>query len=394
VPAPRCQALPPDAPVTTVGGRDDAPNEEDDPIGLPFAVELGSATPLAGGYVVGAMKNDGGTPQAVAIVMREHGASTEVALGEVHGNVVPPRVSVRGDRVVVGVVDGAAIGTQIRLGRIDEATTKPKLGWGSEIAQGDDDSPAFAMELSDEGGALAWDEWDKKAGRGRIVGVRFGSDLSTVGEPSRLSEAAADAEGPQLAARPGGFWLAWIENLAIGKDDTEGDDEAPSPGGLVLGPRRIVLAPLSQGVAVGKPITVTEEGAHALTFDLAPSPDGGAIVAWRDDRTSPANSGGVLWTAKIAPDGSVARHVVGDEDIGGGALSLIELESKKGTWLAFTSATEAVRLAVIGATGAPSGATTEETTVRGIPIAGAGGRLLLARPRGRSIELATVRCRP
>jgi hypothetical protein len=330
-----------------------------------------------------------------------------VDLGRVHGFVVPPRLASNGRHLVVAVVDSDASGMVVRLARIDAPTSRPNVAWGPEIPQGRDESEALELELGAQQALLVWDEWDDKAHHGVVVAAAFDpADLSKETERRILSEDEEDAESPRLVLHPAGYHAAWVVNAPRERDrprrkkpksaKSKTDDEPA----VELGPRWIALRPLDvHGVPNGASVTVTPKTGHALSFDAALSGDSGTLVAYRDDTTSPATPGGALRIAHVAPGGSVELQDLGDFEVGAAVPGLLvdAHRPKDGVhgWLSIGSAADATLIAALDDAGELVDDLAEDALVRSsVPLLVDSGRTLLARPRGRAVELSVVQCRP
>src|SRR5204862_4506721 len=125
-----------------------------------------------------------------------------------------------GEGLVVAVLDGAPNGSLVRLARVEDPTGGGKVTWGAEIPQTSDDSEVVSLSASDKTAVLAWDDWDAHARAEVVRAVAFpADDVRHASAPAVLSRAGEDAEGPLLARRPGGFWLAFVA-----RDSKKGED--------------------------------------------------------------------------------------------------------------------------------------------------------------------------
>ena len=403
----RCRPAGPAGSGFTVGDLPGATDDDDD--GLPFAVDLGGAVIHEGRFVVSALRQQaGGTHAIVVLLSAQADGGRVVDLGQVHGFVVPPRLASNGRHLMVAVVDSDASAMVVRLARIDAATSRPNLAWGPEIPQARDESEALELELGAQRGLLVWDEWDDKANHGVVVAAAFDpTDLSKEPERRILSEDEQDAESPRLMPRPGGYYAAWVVNAPPERDrpprkkpksaKSKRDDEASA---VELGPRWIVLRPLDvHGAPSSASVMVTPKTGHALSFDAALSGDRGTLVAYRDDTTSPATPGGALRIAHVAPGGSVELQDLGDFEVGAAVPGLLvdAHRPKDGAygWLSIGSAAEATLIAALDDAGKLVDDLAEDALVRSsVPLLVDSGRTLLARPRGRAVELSIVQCQP
>ncbi len=399
--APRCRAAAPGASFTIGDPGSRTPSDEDggDDIALPFAVDVGSAVGYDGGFAVSALRSQkGATSAVIALVGADGGSGRIVDLGKVFGDVDPPRLVARDGHVIVGLPGNDAGGSTLRLVSVEPSPDKPDVKWGAEFSQGHDESQVFGIELGAKRGVMVWDEWDKSAKHSVIRATSFApGDISNATHAKTVSPKDDDAEAPRVVARPGGFWLAWISHsAAAGKSDAG----APEPV-VELGNRSLSLVPLDDnGVATASPTAVTGKASHVLVFDLAPAPDGGALLAWRDDEASPGVEGRIVRIAHVKPGGSVDASVIDDEKVGAGVPSLIvDRDAPKtagqAAWLALAGVSDATRLAALGADGRVTDRlATEPLLRRAEPLAMLAGKILLAEPRGLAMDLSVVTCKP
>jgi hypothetical protein len=400
--------------------------EEDDG-GLPFAVELGSGAAYAHGFVVAGLKaKDGGTGALLALLGPDAGSGRVLELGQVHGGAAAPRVAAKGEVIVAVVPDGDASGQRLRLALVRDPENRPSVVWGAQIHEGRDDSSELDLAIGPEGRALVvWDEWDSKTERGTIQAASFSvadpsnaTPARSIAPPSaqaserankrppalgaaKRKAAQANAETPRLAERPGGFWLGFVEvgaTQAGGKRGSRDADPDEIEGSVMdLGSRRLFVAPLdANGSPIAVPVRVSPEHQHVLVYDVAALPDGSVLVAWRNDDTSPGVEGGAVHLARVASDGSVTRLPTDAADVGSGVPALVVSHghgSEWRGWLTVAGVADATSLAALGRDGRLREKLEGDAYVKTAePIAARGDVLLLARPRGLSMELGTARC--
>jgi hypothetical protein len=254
---------------------------------LPFAVELGGATRYQDGYAVSVLTSGSeGSVASVAVVSRHAEQGRVVALGDVHGDVVPPHLAVLGSQLIAAVVDNDAGGQTLRLLAVQPSAPEPVTGLSPTFDQGRDDSSAFDLAFSEKRGLLVWDRYHKPRGHVVLEASSFApNDVTQVSEPKVVSYEGDDAEMPRLIPRKGGFWLTYV---AHGRPPPEAPEEADTGVGNVVDitPRRLTILPLdTSGAATGRPERLTGERSHVLAYD-AVSYGSGALVAWRDDPTT------------------------------------------------------------------------------------------------------------
>lgn len=367
----------------------------------PFAVELGGATVVPSGFAVGALRHDEGRTEAViALTDPDAARGSLVSLGRVHGSPEPPRLTAKEGTVVFAVVDSDASGPTLRLGRFEVAQGETSLAWGAEVQQGRDESDAFSVAVAGTRGLLAWDDYDRAKKHSVVRLLSFALDPWGKVEPVRsVTPAGEDADAPLLAARPGGYWLAWIAHeAASGAPPREGAATDEEGAVVDAGPSRLRIVPLDEkGAPIGEPRSVTEQGSQVVVFDLVAGSDGRAYLAWREEARAPGASGGVLQVAAVAADGSTEVHQVEAAGLDAGLPVLLPAEAAEGVpealWLAANGAQAELLLGLVTATGVEDLRVESALTARQALAAGH-GRVLFAQPRGRDVMLETARCQP
>ncbi len=416
-PAPRCAAVKRGASFT-IGqpGKSDL-GDDDNAVALPFAVDLGSAVPLASGFAVSALQSvDGGTGAVIAIVGPDADSGKLVDLGRVYGDADPPRLAARDGHLVVAMAGNDASGATLRLVEIKNPGTSADVVWGRDMEQGNDQSQVFGVELGKKRGVLVWDDWDKSGDHGIIRGSTFAlDDVSNATRSRVLSPKDDDAEAPRIVRRPGGFWLAWISHArehdkharapkpAVKTAPAASSSDEPGAGDSIveLGSRWLELTPLDEnGSPTAPPIAVTQRDAHVLVFDVAPARDGGALLAWRDDEAAPGAEGRIVHLAHVRPGGSVETQVLDDEKVGAGVPTLLvdlhppDKPGPQAAWLSLAGVSDETRLAALdGSARLIDRLSTDRVLRHAEPVVLDRGRMLLATPRGLALELSTATCR-
>jgi hypothetical protein len=395
-------------------------DEDGQELALPFAVEIGSAVATPAGFAIAGLRSlAGGSGAFIALFDVPSGSGRLVELGRTYGGADPPRLAAREARLIAVVPDSDASSGRLRLASIAAGASPPGVTWGGEVAAGRDQPAEFSVELGEGRGIVVWDEYDKKNRRGVIrVSAFDGADTSNVTQPRTISSEARDAEAPRLARRPGGFWLAYatrvapstrgekptppIKTVSAASSAKPPGDAASDDGVLRVGQRGIDVLPLdANGSPTVEPRSVTPSRAHVMAFDIGAAPDGALLVAWRDDDTAPGVESGSVFMARIAPDGSVTRTVIEDDQGGAGVPSLVVDQRKSSRagahplWLALASVTDATRLGALGTQGELLDSLSSDPLLSNAePLALRDGRLLLGRPRGMAIELSAIDCAP
>jgi hypothetical protein len=346
---------------------------------LPFAAEVGEGVAWSDGFAVGAIhESEGSHSMSVVLLDRSGRGGKVIPLGTAHGDIEPPRVAARGATVVAGVLSPGINGRSLRLAKIESGT----VTWGATILQKSDESQAFDLGLGEKKGIAVWDEDGPSSGliQASTFDVAHAGGATT---PRTISAPGADAESPTLAPRPGGgYWLAYIARRPGGENPEAGYEAEP------VGFRWIeVMALDAQGSPTGVARAATPKDAHVMVYDMAALDDGSALVVWRDNDTPLESAAGpVMRTVVHAGTIEPASLLVASES-GGGAPSLLP------GWAAVTDAADTTRLAPVGRAGELAGPFNAEPDIgAGEPIAVGPEGVLVARPAGRAVKLAVLRC--
>ena len=401
-PAPRCRLDPAAAPFR-VG--DDAPAasavapkptaadaaDEEQPLAPPTVV-LGRAARARFGYAIGVRRDAGGGAVAeVALVAASGGPGRLLALGKTRGDLDAPLVLRDGDGLAAALLEPQASGFSLRIAKV----TGDEVHWAAELPVARGESLAFDLALGEAKAVATWDEIARDGERSEVrVAVLDRASLGVVQKPTVLSGGDTDAEQPQVVPRPGGFWLAYVARRAVklppqptDKDLRRDPQEDQHPAELIE-PSWLELVPLDEtGARSGPPRPVTPRDGHVQTFDLAADPQGGALLAWRDDDTPTGAEGGRLGMISVGMAGVGEPRVVASEDVGLGAPLLL------GGWLAASDAEGRIRLAPLLPSGELAGELrTEAGLGPGQVLAAEPDSLLVARPTARGAEVVLVRC--
>lgn len=370
--------------------RVEAPSsDEDDDALLPFGVDLGAALATPSGFAVAGIRGAG---QAF-VALLDAKASRRVDLGELHGgDPEPPALANAGERTLVALRSTDAAGYTIKLGQLAAGA----LEWGQELSKLGKSVTSLELAVSGASALLVFQSED--AGGSRIqLGAFSSRDVKQALELAPLEE--KNAELPRLTARPGGFWLSWVQSLPEPKKPAKpgpdaGVAEDPEERELLdTGLRVVEVAKLDErGRLQGGAVRVGEPRRQIILFDVAPLPSGGLLVATRSDHAAPGAEGGALLLSEVGPDGSVKNERLEDDEIGVGAPVLLVDASAPSPepWLSVSSINDASRLGPVH--GAHTRLMADPLLLHSEVIALGAGHFLTARPRGRSMELATFDC--
>jgi hypothetical protein len=325
-----------------------------------------------------------------------------------------------------------ASGHSYRYGWVRGLDGKSRVEWLGSFEQSVDDSAVFALASTAANITVAWDEveqanhlshvrWASWDASGKRLGAAAGQSTWSDNTKNRRKHESdwlvtstgndIDAEGPQLVAHGAGYWLAYLvaepkpsKASSVGggqplRPKAAAADEEPRV--VELGRRGIEVLPLdANGRPNGKPIRVVDRSAHVVAFDVEATPDGGAIVAYRDSDATPGVEAQTIEVARVRPDGGVVRQRVDDERVGAGTpLLLVDAEPGTGqpnalnAWLAVSGSAGETRLAKIPDQGQVGLELVEAPQLAGVePLLWRGDTLLAARHRARFVEFERVVC--
>jgi hypothetical protein len=379
----------------------DVDDEDDQEVELPFSVDLGTARASADRFGVGGIQTRAGASYAfIALVDAKGGSGQSLELGRVFGEVDPPAVVAFGDRWLAVVADHDASSVVLRLFALAPPFDAPSLRRGAEVGSARRDAAEFALEASDKGALLAFTKLEK--GRGFIqLGNVDVEKLTLEGSPVTVQTSGeGEAESPRLARRAGGYFLAYIVRGAAPrpkvvprKQELDGGVENL----LEEGPTAVEVVPLdTKGIAVGAPRRATPPGARVIAFDLAPAPDGGALLVYRDDRDGPGLDRSSAEAVQLRADGSLTTRTWEVGESAGLPALLVDATppaARPWAWL-FASSERVAGLAALTSDALGLGELMPEPRLSGAEVlAASGGRLLIGRARGGQRDLSVLECK-
>lgn len=390
--------------IATTAGRQaqsPEPKADDDPDEdpLPFSVELGPARPFAKGFAVPGLRVEKGATHAfVALVSSEGGRLAE--LGAVHGDPEPPLVASRGERLFALVFDSDAAGRVVRVGEIVEPQKAPSFRALAEIGALGRDAAGFTAEIGERRGLIAYTA--ASAGKNTLFLVSF----DPAAREQKLTAKplpGIEAEEPRLAVRPGGFWLAFVQEFGSGalpaapKSRPDAGDDVGLADLIELAPSELRLSPLDEsGELAGASRALTPRMTKPFSFDLVSGGAGGALLLWQQAHGAPGADGGKIELIDARPDGTLDRRWIEDDRLGAGVPVLLRDPEPKSAatalWLTAAGNDDSTLFTVLG----PEPPKLEgDPAIRGGAIlAVRNGRFLVSQPRGRNVELSEVECTP
>jgi hypothetical protein len=384
-------------------GEDEATVDSEDDIPLPFAAELGAVQASSNGFVLGALRARGHESHAAAMLVElnaDHGKVIE--LGRVHGDPEPPTVAFRGNDLIAIVPDNDAGGGMLRVGIIEDPKGGARLTWGDDIVGVRREAGVGGVGLAGEQAFIVF--VSERKGQASLSIARFDPKTGKrIGEPEQLATGTGEAEMPRLIARKDGYWLGFLErenvekpaNLAKVSDASQRDTEVVLQGGA----HTLKLMSLdANGRTPSRPIALTPARKYELLFDIAPLPNGEAIIAFRDDDTAPGAESGALSVVRVRPDGSKEPIALPGEKLEAGSPALLVDRDLKTpvappVWLAATGERNATWFTAISNAAVPSGPLQADTLVRGAAFLSVHrGNILIGRSKGTAVDLSVIEC--
>ena len=393
---------------------------------LPFSVEPGTALELGGSFFATALRHE---PHGnVALLARlPRGVGQQPAMMElsrIDGDVPPPRLAVDGADLLVAIEQiigdprSPSSGYRVRMARLPAAllagTLPPAepLQWLDGPSASRDESNAFDFAAglpgtTAPGSALfTWDDWPRGESHGHVYVQTIGGDGRT-GAPTAVSSPLVDAEEPRLVARPGGYWLAWLVDVASAQGRARsydpGEPEVAAAGGAANtnansnsnGARAIELLALdAAGQPAGNVRRIRTDSARVVGYDLTTNGAGNAWVVWRQDASSAGAAGGRVLMAEVQSDGPREIVPLREEDVGSGEPTWIATASAtEQPWLTFPDQRDRTLLVPVDYPHPASTPLELAADLQGAAaLSAASGRVLFAQPRGRSLELFVAAC--
>lgn len=374
------------------------PSEDADDLELPFSAELGEARAGEPGFAVPAIDHREGASFAVLALIDPRGART-IELGRVFGGVEPPAVAELGSKWLIALPTRDAGGFALVLKSLESPYGASNLKQGAEVGPLRSDAPAFTLSAVSGSAVLVFSVLDN--GKGRLAVAEIDpKGPSLLGKPRLLPlDPSRDAEAPRLLSHPSGHLLAYLVRTPVGFGlplPPEDNQMAASEELVDAGSGAIEVLPLDQhGAPVSSAVRITPPTSHVLAFDVAPLPEGGALVTYRDARR-PGLDGSGIEAVRVRLDGSFEGRTwdVGESP----GLPTIVLDpvakaSEVRGWVAF-SEEGGTRLSPLGSDPLDLREPREERALRAWePLAVHRGRILAAHSKGTQRELALFECK-
>jgi len=353
----------------------------------PFAAEMGNGVSVGAGFAVTLLRGHQDGPHGELVVLSATGAGKVLDLGRVGAVAPPPLVAGGSSELFVALAVSDAGGVGVRLGHIAGPLDAATLQWGksSTLQWGGDAAWDFAINGS--GGLLALSE-------GEGAGVRLYSvDVKSLSTPSAATRTLSGAELPRLVARPGGYWLVWVQTSKEGLSAKPNGASEDSPY-VDWTPGRLRVSLLDgAGVAQGEPIAVMSTAARVVGYDVAALGSDGLLLTWREADSNPGSEGGKVRLARLSAGGGITPLDVPDEASESGVPALLVDAAQPRGWMALGGEGDDCALLALGPGGQPLGKVHGEPALgHGTAMALLGQQVLLARPEGRAVSFERVTC--
>ena len=396
--------------VFTLGSTNGADEDDDSGLDIPFAINVGDGLALEGGFAVTAVDGRGSRTQAIlGLMSTDAQRSRKIDLGRVYGDADPPRVAGNAERLVLAMADMDAGGRTLSLARVDAPLKQPTVTRGSDVSVAGSPSTLFSLALNGNQGVLIWDQEERSSDFSEVALVPFlVQSLTLVGRPLVVSGKRVSADSPRVMSRPGGFWVVWVQagaevapagKSANGKvaQKFSGSPNDDNLNPVDMGTRELRALTLdTSGHPLGKPLRVAEGESHVVAYDVGLLDDGAALLAWRDDDTTPGVESQIVRLARVGIDGHVDFYRTEDETIGVGAPQLLvdtSVPPQDRVWLALVNTGERTSIIKLLPNGRPTGLIVGDAEL-GVanPLLRHQGRLLLVRQRGKGVDMEAIHC--
>jgi hypothetical protein len=301
-------------------GRARCRQEAELPIGAPF--ELGGQAPLGSRTLV-AIATGAGLNRIGKVVTLDESGKVESAreLGKLEPDAPPPILASEESSSAWA----AAYFKQSSKRASEVLFERDGQSHATVVPQQGDDAYGLSLAVRGHDVLVAWDE-DQPGGNGshvRVATVRGGVIAHSV----ILSDAASDADAPQVAATASGFAVAWVNRRSLPFSDAAAE-RVESPG-QAPSFEWIETATLDgEGQLSGRPVDLTARTGHTRAFALARDGDG-PLVVMRPDDAAAKGSGARLQVVTLAGDRAVST--VANEGVGRSVPVILRGEA--GSWL-------------------------------------------------------------
>ncbi|MEO6418262.1 MAG: hypothetical protein ABIP39_02575 [Polyangiaceae bacterium] len=300
-------------------------------------LSIGEALVTPSGFAIGILRAAAkGRVASIASVAIDFKSVTFADVIAARGDDPPPRALFLGDQSFALAYEHAPK-RQITLFRTAPGKSEPV----QSFADATDDSQAFDVVTKNDAGLLAWDD-DAPGGVGVVKVARL--TASSAGAVTAISKEGSDAEGPRVALRPGGYWVAWIARRA--EPLPEGGAERIEGAGENRAFEWLELAALDgAGKRIGEVQRLTPQNGHLTSFDLIPSADGIDLFA-RDDGEAKDGEGAKIERITVHGDKSDLPVVVVKNGVGTGvpAASVSSIGGSLTAWLTYVDLADHTRL--------------------------------------------------
>ncbi|MDX2055971.1 MAG: hypothetical protein SFV15_26450 [Polyangiaceae bacterium] len=397
---PRCRVVSGSGFLLGSRGKEELGSEE--PVDVPFAVDLGNALLESGGFVVGALVPQGKTVEARAVWLPSDAKRAVVSsFGVVQGGGPAPALTLNSGMVLAAILDSNSSGKILQLASVATPSAEPVVRLGAAISVSRDDSDAFSLATAGAQSLLVWDDLDKKPKPHSVIRAVLltPANLDKPGKPFQISPPFLDVEAPRLLSRGDGYWLVWSKSEGTANahpkaELTQADAGVPEEVPWVDTEMRTLQAVMlsAEGKPQGKPVEILPPVAKALSYECSVDGAGGIVVVFREE-AGLGNDPPHLGVVRLALDGSVVRRSFATPAAPGLPDLLVDPEQKPASlWLAIGDEGSELRLSPLGPEFKEPEFVKEPALGRTRVLAVKGARFLSAEPKGQAIELRTLDC--
>ena len=333
---------------------------------------IGEALSLETGSAIGLLRRGPrGRVASVAFVPLDFNAVSFVDLVAAHPDDPPARPIVLGKQPFALAYEHAPK-RRLSLFRLVHA----KADVIFSFADGGDDSLAFDVATKDDSGLLAWDE-DAPGGIGVVKAAAFFPGSAPT-PPLSVSKDTTDAEGPRVAVRTGGYWVAWLARRPEPPAEAGIAETKIESAGEVRTFQWVELAAVdAAGKRQGEVQRLTPQDGHVASFDMVASAAGLDLFA-RDVAEAKEGEGTRIFRVAVRGDKADPPLLLVKDSVGSGVPDVLS-DSAGTIWLAYADTADRTRLL-------PIFSSTPSPALPSIEPSFEGGRVLLISSPANGME--------
>lgn len=330
---------------------------------------VGDVAVSESGLAIGVVRSEGG--RRVASLLRTGLDLTDprtVDIGPSLGDDPPPTPRFHGGATYALWLERqlADAGPRVRTLKVARVGEDGKPAVVATVEQQADESTAFDVAWSADAALAAWDEdapnkpdasYPSLSERG-FVKVQ---PLNAGAHPRVASPESSDADSPQLVARQGGFWLAW---LARRVEEAPSGVEGPGEDKSFRWVEAVMLD--AKGEPAGPVRRISSDRGRAVSFDMAIANGTDLVVVVQDEAAVSEGGGARLLRYVGGGNGSPGTDLV-DGGVGHALADVVVAADGSRRWLAWSDVAEHAHLTTLG-TGLLGGVTTLEPAFDGARV--------------------------